>query len=222
MRLELLLEHLPVLPPPTNKKADVLEELHTAGTLISTLPDATEKPSSRRILAYAGGIAAAVLVMIGAWLALKPNGNKPAPLEAHRHPLLEKVIQRDRDLARAETPKQRLEILAVLADDLAAETRSLARVANPDELRELAGMYSKVVNDGIVPRASKIPQNSMTPDQKKALLTQMSRKLADTQAEVEKLSNEVPPESKPALKKIADSARDGQKKLAEQLASEGV
>ena len=223
VRLERLLEHLPAPPPPADKKAVVLEEIAT-GSLVATLapPKATERPLlSRQVLTYAGGLAAAILVVVGAWFALKP-GNKNNPyVEAPRHPLLEKVIQRDRDLARAETPNKRLEILGGLADDLAAETRGLARAANPEELKELAGWYHKVVEGGIVEQAKRIPANSMTPDQKKALLNQMARKLGDTEAETVKLSNDVPPESKPALKKIADSARDGQRELAK-LAAGGV
>jgi len=223
-RLEQLLEHLPAPPPPADKKADVLEELAVAGPLITTVPRpvlAARPLVSRRVLTYTGGLAAAVLVVFGAWFALKPAGTKAVAAEP-RHPLLEKVIQRDRDLARADTPTKRLEILAGLADDLAAETRSLARAANPEELKELAGLYQKVVDEGIVTRAKNIPPNSMTLDQKKKLFNQVSKKLADTQAEVEKLSNDVPPESKPALKKIADAARDGQRELAAKLASEGA
>ncbi len=224
VRLERMLERLPAPPPPAGKKAAVLEEITAGGPLIATV--AHEAPTrrpliSRPVIAYAGGIAAAVMVAFGLWLALKPGTKNPPTVQAPRHPLLEKVIQRDRELARAETPSRRLEILSSLADDLAGETRGLARAATPEELKELAGWYNKVVDDGLVKQAERLPPNSLTPDQKKALLNSLSRKLADTQMEVEKLSQEVPPASKPALQKIADSARDGQQKLAK-LAGEGV
>ena len=53
------------------------------------------------------------------------------------------------------------------------------------------------------------------------LFDQLASKLSEAGAEAEKLSHEAPPASQPALKKIADSARDGQKKLRD-IARGGV
>ena len=215
--LERLLEQLPAPPPPADKKTALIDELTSAGPIIHTVPRpaAADRPLvTRRTLAYAGGLAAAVLVGVGVWLAVRPSGKPEPPAVAQRHPLLDKMVQRDVALARAETPAKRLEILGALADDLATETRSLARVANPEELNELAGWYKRVVNDGIVRQAENLPRHGLTPDQKKALLDGLAAKLAETGAEADRLANEAPPESKPALKRIAETARDGQQRLS--------
>ena len=136
-----------------------------------------------------------------------------SPTVAQRYPLLTSVREKNVALSRAETPAKRLEILGGLADDLAAETRSLARVANPEELNELAGWYRRVVNDGIVRQAENLPRHGITPDQKRTLLEGLAARLAETGAEAERLANEAPPESKPALKRIAETAREGQQRL---------
>jgi hypothetical protein len=222
-RLEQLLELLPAPPPPADKKAAMIGELTEAGPVIKSVPRpaAADRPLvSRRILTYAAGLAAAVLVGVGIWLIAKPGHKQETAQPAGpRHPLLDKVMQRDLALMRANKPEQKLEILGGLADDLAGETRSLARAASADELNELAGLYKQVVNDGIVKQAEGIQPNNMTPDQRKTLFDKLAAKLADTAAEADKAAAEAPPESKPALKRIADTARDGQRKLT--LAREG-
>lgn len=224
-RLEHLLERLPVPPPPADKKATLLDELTSAGPVIKSIPrpaPAGRPVVSRQVLTYVGGLAAAVLVATGLWFAVRP-GPKPetAQQPAPRHPLLDKVVQRNVALSRARQPEQRLEILGGLADDLAADTRGLARAANREELDELAAWYKRVVTDGIVRQAENLPPNHLTPDQRKALLNGLAARLAETGAEADKAANEVPPESKPALKRIADTARDGQRRLT-QLAREGA
>ncbi|MBY0514118.1 MAG: hypothetical protein K2P78_09435 [Gemmataceae bacterium] len=223
-RLERLVEQLPAPPPPADKKATLIGELTDAGPVIRSVPraQAAGRPFvSRQVLTYAGGLAAAVLVGVGLWLVVRPSG-KPevAQAPAPRHPLLDKVMQRDLALMRANKPEQKLDILGLLADDLAGETRSLSRAATPDELNELAGLYKQVVNDGLVKQAEGIGPNALTPDQRKALFDRHAARLADTGAEADRAAAEAPPESKPALKRIADAARDGQRKLSK-LATEG-
>jgi hypothetical protein len=215
-RLEGLLEQLPAPPPPADKKTALIDELTSVGPVIRTIPRpaAVDRPLiTRRMLAYAGGLAAAVLVGVGVWLAVRPSNRPEAPTVAQRYPLLTSVREKNVALSRAETPAKRLEILGGLADDLAAETRSLARVANPEELNELAGWYRRVVNDGIVRQAENLPRHGITPDQKRTLLEGLAARLAETGAEAERLANEAPPESKPALKRIAETAREGQQRL---------
>jgi hypothetical protein len=215
-RLEQLLEQLPAPPPPADKKTALIDELTGVGPVIKSIPRVAtpDRPLfTRRTLTYIGGLAAAVLVGIGLWQIVRPGGKPDVASAPPRHPLLDKVIQRNVALSRADSATKRLEILDALADDLSAETRGLARVADPEELKDLAELYRGVVNDGIVAQAERIPATSMTPDQRKALFDRLAGKLAETGAEAEKAANEVPPESKPALKKIAETARDGQQRL---------
>jgi len=159
-------------------------------------------------------LAASLLVAVGGWWVLtRPSNTNQANIDALKHPLLDKMVQRNKSLARAETPGKRLEVLGEMADDLNAETRSLARVAGPEELDELARLFAKVVNAGIVRQAGQMAPHAMTAAEKTMLLDQLAGKLSEAGAEAEKVSREAPPASQPALKRIADTARDGQKKL---------
>ena len=130
-------------------------------------------------------------------------------------------MQRDLALAKANTPTERLQVLAGLAEDLSVQARSLARVASPDELRDLARWYDKVVKGAMVKQAENVPTFTMTPAERtarEALLKSLADKLDETATESEKLSNEVSPEIKRALQRMTESAREGQKKLQEEQA----
>ena len=220
-RLERMIAHLPVPPAPDNKKAVLIDDL-TVGPVITTVP-ALDRRSAWSPLAprratpamkYVAGLAAAVLVAVGGWAVVRPSRTPDvAKAVAPKHPLLDKVVGRDLDLARATTPAQRLEILGGLADDLSAETRGLARVADPDELNDLARWFDRVVRAGIVRQAEQLPPHALTPEKRAALIDQLSAKLADAGREADAAAREAPPHAHPALKTIADSARDGRVKL---------
>jgi hypothetical protein len=160
------------------------------------------------------GIAAAVVIAVGGWAMLRPGPGSPS-LQAKetRDPFLERIVQRDLALAKARTPDQRLDVLGTLADDLSTEARGLSKIANPDELRELAGLFHKVVNDGMVDQVRRLPEHSITPAQKKDLYQRLSDKLRDAGRQADDAAKESPPHAQPALKTISESARDGQAKL---------
>jgi len=224
-RLEALLEQLPTPLAPADKKDALIDDL-ARGRPIITRPAATPaRPSEhresrvltflRRNAALVGGLAAAVLVALGAWALFHGNGPKPETAQPlPDDPFLKKVVQRDLAMAKADTPAKRLQVLGGLADDLSAQARALARVASPDELKDLARWYDKVVKDALMKQAENMNrQVAMTPAEREAQFKSLAEKLGETAAETDKLVGEVPPEAKPALQKIADSARDGQQKL---------
>ena len=131
-------------------------------------------------------------------------------------PFLNKMVQRNLELAKADDAGKRLQVLSGMADDLSAQARSLARVASPEELRDLAMWYRKVVNQGIVKQAENLPARTRTPGEEQArsaALTALTSQLGKTAAETDKLLSSVPPDAKPALQKIVETAREGQKKI---------
>jgi hypothetical protein len=225
-RLEALLEQLPAPPAPGEKKEALIDELTAAGPVIKRIP-ALERRSApsplvallRRNWKPLAGLAAGVLVVLGGWWALRPGNNGNMVQATPPHPLLAKVVQWEVALTKADTPAKRLEGLGGLADTLQLEALNLARVASGDELNDLAGWYEKVVKNGIVERAVNMPEHALTRTEREALLSGLANKLAEAGQEVERVAREAPPQSQPALKRIADSARDGQKKLR-QLAAE--
>lgn len=231
-RLERLLEQLPAPPAPGNKKVALLDDLTTAGPVITRVPTVPTRDGfgfARPLLAFAhrnqrtlAALAAAVLVMLGGWWLFTGNGTRAVEtVSSPKHPLLERIVQRDLALARADTPAKRLEVLGGLADDLSAETRSLARVASPDDLRDLARWFDKVVKDGVVKQAKNLPIHALNPAEKATLFDSLAGKLGAAGQEAEALAREAPSESQPALRKVAETARDGQKALRE-LARGGV
>jgi hypothetical protein len=223
-RLEGLLAQLPAPPAPANKKEDLLAELSRPEPVITrpvTVPirEGYAKPVLRFLRGNArlvGGLAAAVLVALGGWWLVTHRGtpdvatNQPTP----KDPFIEKLVQRDIALARADTAAKKLQVLGGLADDLSTQTRALARVANPNDLNELAGLFDKVVKGGLEKQVDNLPTlDTHDEKQKQELCSSLAKKLGDMAAEADRLAGEVPPEAKPALQKIASSAREGQKKF---------
>jgi len=229
-RVEGFLARLPVPPAPADKKADLLADL-TTGPVIARVPVVARRPGRGRLVGalaspgwkYAGGLAAAVLVAVGGWALLRP-GKTPEVVRAApaKYPLLDHVVQSDLALARESSPARRLELLGGLADTLSAETRTLARVADPDELKELSEWFRKVVDDGIVRQAERLPPHAVTQEARRALFEQLAARLARTGDEADRAAGESPPHARPALRTIADTARDGRAKLRAVLAREGA
>jgi len=223
-RLETLVAALPVPPAPAGKKSTFLEDLAAEALVfpkVTTTPRrawSLPRPSAKAL----AGLAAAVLVAVGVWNATK-KGEPPVVAKgpAPRHALLEKVVQRDLALAKARTPNDRLDALAGLAEDLAAESRGLALVAGEEDMREVAGWF-RTVSDGVIEQAGKVPPHALTPDQKRALLTRLTDRLAEAGRAAEQAARESPPHAQPALRSIAETARDGQTKLQALAAREGA
>lgn len=222
VRLDRFLEQLPAPPAPADKKAAMLDELAAAGPVIRSIPAVdrgTGRPVFVKLFAvpgvkYAVGLAAAVLIAVGGWMAFRTDKGPPiAQPSSPRDPFLEKIVKRNVALAQTKAPDERMVALAGLADDLSAETRGLARIADQDDLRELSGLFQKVVNDGIVRQAERLPPHALTPTQKQALLEKLSATLDGAKQQADQAARESPPHAQPALKTISDTARDGQTKL---------
>jgi hypothetical protein len=218
-RLEALVEQLPAPAAPAGKKVALVGDLTRPGPAVARpLAEPARSGDSvlhflRRNAALVGGLAAAVLVALGGWLywtrSPKPDMAQPTPED----PFLKKMVERDVALAKADTPAKRLQVLGGMADDLSAQARGLSRVASADELRDLARWYDKVVKDALVKQAEKLPPLAMPEAERQAQFKALADKLGDTAADADKMMGDVPPDAKPALQKIADSAREGQKKL---------
>lgn len=223
-RLESLLTQLPVPPAPGEKKEAMLEELTANGPVITRIP--TVRPDRtgdwfdaagrflRRNATYVGGLAAAVLVAVGIYV-FWPRSPVPQPVDlTQEHPLLKKMVARDIELSRAKKPEDRVAILNVMADDLATETRGMARIASGDELRQMVVWYNKVVNEGLVKQAKEMHDSvAVNPTDKKKILEDLVKKLKADENEAKRVMAESPQEAQPALKRMADTAHEGQKTL---------
>jgi hypothetical protein len=225
-RLEALVEKLPAPAAPSAKKAALVGKLERGEPIITrpvTTPAAARAPRESRFTEFLrnnalviGSLAAAILVALGAWAFFPRNGPKPQMVEIPDDPFLKKMVERNLELAKADSAGKRMQALSGMADDLSAQARGMARVASPEELRDLARWYDKVVKDGLVKQAENLPVRTYTPAEEQArtaALNALAKQLNDTAAETDRLLGSVPPESKPALQKIVDTARHGQKKI---------
>ena len=96
------------------------------------------------------GTAIGVLIACGIFLGnmLSPPAKKTEPVTKASDgdkTLAGKLLELDMKLAQSDSPRERVETLAKLAQNLEGESRSLAKVAGPKDLQTLAKLYSKVV-----------------------------------------------------------------------------
>jgi hypothetical protein len=221
-RLEAALESLPAPAAPEQKKEEMLGDLMQADPVIRPLPTFAARPGFgtlaarflRRNAAYVGGLAAAVLVAVGAfWLFSGPRGPQQQEMvKTEKYPLLDKMVRRDAELARANSAARKLEVLGGMAEDISTETRGMARIAPGSELRQMAGWYEKTVKEGLVKQANNLPVG-MSAAEKAKLLESLAAKLDADAAAAEALSHESPPDAQQALKRVAEAAREGKDSL---------
>jgi hypothetical protein len=222
-RLEWILEQIPVPPAPGQKKEMMLGELMAADPVIATMPVPARRPGLgtevlrflRTNATYVGGLAAAVLVVVGiAWM-LWPSGPGPdMAKKPQKHPLLEKLARYDVAMARADTTAKKLDVLDGMADVIANEARGMSLIASEAELKQMAGWYEDVVKKGMIARAGELQNQPTVPlAEKKEKLESLAGKLRAEAAETEKKLAESRQDAQPALKRIAEAAREGETAL---------
>lgn len=151
-----------------------------------------------RKMALATGLAAGLVLFAIGLMALQPTlprgGGRPETL-------VEKLLKHDLKLAAASTAQKRVEQLAALADDLHRETGELALTeeAPQQELLDLARLYQKVVHEGLVTQAEKVPA-----DERPRLL-EIAGRLEQTRQKAAELAASLPSGSVP-LSDIATAA----------------
>ncbi|MCS6864806.1 MAG: hypothetical protein RMJ56_18420 [Gemmataceae bacterium] len=224
-RLEALVAQLPVPPAPGQKKDALLGELISAEPLIQPPARLTalyrSASDSRRFLRrntmYLSGLAAAILVAVAVYsFTPRPHRHQHDEVtQAEDYPLLRKIVHGNTALARADSLPRKLEVLAQMADDIAADTRGMARIASGDELRDMAGWYEKIVKDGLASQARELRKQPVgIPEAEKTrLLESYAARLQADARMTEQLLQEVPPESQRALRRLLEAAREGEKTL---------
>lgn len=218
-RLLTLADDLRALPAPESELAKIAfaQQLTAIGPVITSLPSRTRSPFVRwRELARpVGGLAAAVAVGVGLWSVI-PGKKLPGPEpEFARHELLKKVVSLDAELARMTDPKARIPKLTEMAEAVRIESRDVHPAArDKDQMRSLAGMYRKVVMEGIVAQANKIDRFDLVAE-RQAVLRGTADQLAAAAAESKRLaaSPGAPPSAKESLEDMAQTAETGRKEL---------
>ena len=227
-RLLRLESHVPLLPiPPSQVRAEMVRQfLAGSAPAVSAVVNGTaaDHPIPPPILAlrnspatgrrlipryrwYAAvGVAAAIFLLIFDGLVLwnpTPSG-KGHKEQAIQDPLLASLLERDLRLAKAGNPRDRIEALADLADDLQEHTRKLSHRAEAEDLRRLAKLFERVVEEGIVRGAPAVPAA-----QRPRVLGSIADRLTRAGQDAGSLAAAVPESSAPALRLIALAARHG-------------
>jgi hypothetical protein len=133
---------------------------------------------------------------------------KQPPILVKEPPLVPQLVDCDLKLAQANTARERLGALAVMAQALERETRALAPAAPPAKLLKLAELYRQVVGEGVVAQARELPAG-----ERGEVLPGVAVQLAMTARDAEKLAKQLPAEQARALRALAAAAQAGKGQL---------
>jgi hypothetical protein len=204
VRLEQRVALLPV-PASTAKGAFVARLRACPRTPTTRSPNGAGNRGQRREralkkLAFATSLAAGLVLFAFIWWALqwsRPERGTPGDL-------LTQLVQHDVDLAKADTPSNRLKALGAMANDLQAHAEPLCRQEYADDLAELAGWYKQVV--AALPLQARGLANG---DPEK-----LARRLEQSGRDTEELARNVPAPCAGSLHDMASAAQDAARRLA--------
>jgi hypothetical protein len=128
----------------------------------------------------------------------------PAPAD----PLLAGLVRHDLRLAMAATPRERLAILADVADEILDPAGALTAETANSQLEALARLYERVVQEGILRQARTLP-----PAERRSILSPIAKRLASNAQHMDRLVQKVPGEQSRPLLSIASVAREGNRQL---------
>lgn len=220
--------HVPWLPVPASQNRDAMIRQFLEGNSRPANGTGADRPVPPPILSlenaraplarlipryrlYAAlAVAAALFLLVfDGLMLLKPDqaatrGKKGPGQDA----FLASLLDRNLRLAKARTPRKRLEALVDLADDLQGHARRLIRGAEVEDLQELAQLFEQVVDEGIIRGAVVLPA-----DQRPEVLPAAADRLARAGHDAGRLAQEAPDGSAGALRVIAAAAQHGGERL---------
>jgi hypothetical protein len=174
----------------------------------------TPKERGLQKLALAFALTAALVVFaVGYWAWPQPGSGRPAP-----DPLAERRAQRDQRLAAVQTPRERVELLVALAEDLYREalTHAAAATVDAETLGVLARFYGEVVRDNLLAHARAIPG-----PERAELLKPIVVRLSDAESAILRaLATSVQTAAVRPLREMASAAREGCGRLQALLPAE--
>lgn len=224
--------HVPLLPTPTStSKERFLRSLQNESRRTSVPPKGLRprRRFGRPVYVGLGGLAAAValIVLVGPRFLRAPHddpqvkGNQPGTQTSNRaqheqapepgkssDTLVARLMECNLRLAQAGTARQRVLMLADLADALRDEAKALGRAAAPEALETVTAMYTHVIRDGLVQRARALPAV-----ERREVLAPIATRLANVEHEVDEVGRGAGPTTAERLRRVAMVARDGDVQL---------
>ena len=214
-RLDRLVAAIPVPPASASAMSALLDRIAEDSPIIV--------PNARPVLArgrfetwlagtgwkVAAGLAASVVVGLAVWSS-GPNDDRRKPTEFAyvRHELLKKEVDHVTRLATADSAPERLAIWADVATDLNIEAAEVYQIAPQSDIRAIGEMFDTAVRDGIIRQADQFPEH-YPPADRHRILTAVTAKLKAVDADATERSTTAPPQSKPVLRQMAATAREG-------------
>jgi len=215
-------QQIPLLPVPASTRRDGFLQQIRQGNV---LPEPTVSPSElwlgshrptkeRGLLKLAMSLALAaslLLFALGWWVWPHSTNNHVRPAD----PLVVRQQDRDHRLAKAQTPRERVQVLADLAKGLHDEARQLAGKSNPEELRVVAQFYREVVlsgHDNLLKQARQLSPKERT------MLEGVAEDLGNAESDLLGLAErEVEEGAAAPLREIAVAARESHDQLRQLL-----
>ena len=206
LRIEHHARHLPA--PPAKEKETFLRVLQETPVTEKRLgAQRFWQPFASRPTGIA--VAASLLLALSWWLWPTPPGevaNPQGPLIPD--PLLVKLRDHDLHLALANNPRDRVETLAKLANDLCEETQSVALEATPEVLRTMTELYREIIDAGIVRQAKDLAR-----EDRKVVLTPIADQLQDAGGKWALLADRTKLQVSQHLRDCSTVAQEGRKQL---------
>lgn len=203
------------LPVPSSEaaKARVLKQLRepppvldTFRVEIPTLPFTPPKERGLRKLAFALSLAAAVVMIAVGLSFLQRQSAAPQVAGATQTPAEhQKWLKELRalKLAKADTPRQKVEVLAEFADDLLRKIRQAGTLPPAEELQLLAAVYNETLRDELLTHA-----RAVSPNEQRVLLPRLATEMGRTESEFARLASEAPEAEAAQLRQIAAAAHE--------------
>jgi hypothetical protein len=192
----------------------------------SWILDPRDSPQRRVGAGLVAGIAAALLLFLTGWwifFHLQPSRQSDTlPVAVKKpavDPLVADLMRYNIILAKATTPRERVEAMASVAEELNQRSRQLAKKAPPDDLKLLAGLYGRVVHEGILARAEALPRQDRRP-----VLEPIASQLEKVESQARQMSEQpdLSPQAAQWLALISRDAGEGGKNLRKLVQEAGL
>jgi len=225
IHVDIALKQLPTPAAPRGRKAALLAELRdvtTQETVPSqpmTLPELPAlhveplppRPRERFWLRFGIGLTTAASLLIAlTWLGVRWQRSTPEPqlVLQPTDEWLQGLMQRHVALCgKSANAVDRLNQLNQLATDLRQQTEQLAQIASDDDMKTLARLYGKVVDQGVLQQAALVRK------QPQAILEPIRRELEQAALATGQLAQRVKPGSAEPLRQMAEVSRKGDQRL---------
>jgi hypothetical protein len=215
-RLVELERQLPLLPaPPADGAREALKRRLLEATPVPEPPvirpflppPPTPRERALRKLAVAVALVAALL-LLAVGIALLPHQTPQAPRTDTE--LAERRARRDQRVDAARTPRERVEVLATIADELREEALTLSPAERPQKMRVIARFYGEVVRVDLPNNADKL-----SAQERRAVIEMVAKQLQDAESELSRKAALTPPDD--PLHELAIAAGDGRDRMRERL-----